>query len=127
MRARAGPVTIILAACLAFIWGADLRAQSAAPVEAGAAQPAQAYILGPGDAVEIEALGHPDFKVRARIGADGQIQLPYIGPFMAANRTTKDLGAEISQALETGGYFSHAIMSVEIVSYASRYVIVLGA
>jgi polysaccharide export outer membrane protein len=76
--------------------------------------------------VEIEVLGQADFKVRAPIGADGTIKLPYIGSVAAANKTTDQLSADISQALVAGGYFSHPILSVEIVAYASRYVTVLG-
>jgi polysaccharide export outer membrane protein len=91
-----------------------------------AAKPAQAYILGPEDVVEIEVLGQADFKVRAPIGADGTIKLPYIGSMAAANKTTDQLSADISQALVAGGYFAHPILSVEIVAYASRYVTVLG-
>jgi polysaccharide export outer membrane protein len=92
----------------------------------GAAKPAQAYILGPEDVVEIEVLGQADFKVRAPIGADGTIKLPYIGSVAAANKTTDQLSSDISQALVAGGYFAHPILSVEIVAYASRYVTVLG-
>jgi polysaccharide export outer membrane protein len=88
--------------------------------------PAQGYILGPQDVVKVDVLGQADFKVRAPIGADGTISLPYIGKVVAANKTTDQLGADISQALVAGGYFAHPIMSVEIVAYASRYVTVLG-
>jgi polysaccharide export outer membrane protein len=99
--------------------------ESAAPTS-GAAKPAQAYILGPEDVVEIEVLGQADFKVRAPIGADGTIKLPYIGSMAAADKTTDQLSSDISQALVAGGYFAHPILSVEIVAYASRYVTVLG-
>ena len=98
---------------------------SAAPTS-GAAKPAQDYILGPEDVVEIEVLGQADFKVRAPIGSDGTIKLPYIGSMAAANKTTDQLSADVSQALVAGGYFSHPILSVQIVAYASRYVTVLG-
>lgn len=86
----------------------------------------QPYILGPQDVVEIEVLGQSDFKVRAPIGADGTIKLPYIGTVAASGKTADQLSADISQALVAGGYFSHPILSVEIVGYASRYVTVLG-
>ena len=100
-------------------------AGSAAPAPS-ADKPAQAYILGPEDVVEIEVLGQADFKLRAPIGADGTIKLPYIGSMAAANKTTDQLSNDISQALVAGGYFAHPILSVQIVSYASRYVTVLG-
>jgi polysaccharide export outer membrane protein len=91
--------------------------------EAGADQ---SYILGPGDVVEADILGRTDFDVRARIGTDGKIELPYLGSVDAANRTTLELTDQVKKALETGGFFSHPILKIDIVSYASRYVIVLG-
>jgi polysaccharide export outer membrane protein len=45
----------------------------------------------------------------------------------AANKTAAVLGADIGRALESGGYFAHPILNVEIVSFASRYVTVLGS
>jgi len=93
---------------------------------APAATTQQAYILGPEDVIEVEVLGQADFKVRAPIGADGTIKLPYIGGVQASGKTTDQLSAEITQALVSGGYFAHPILTVEIVSYASRYVTVLG-
>jgi len=90
------------------------------------AAPQQAYILGPEDVVEVDVLGQTDFKVRAPIGADGTIKLPYIGSVQASDKTSEQLSADITQALVSGGYFSHPILSVEIVAYASRYVTVLG-
>jgi polysaccharide export outer membrane protein len=101
-------------------------AAASAATPSDAAKPAQSYILGPEDVVEIEVLGQSDFKVRAPIGADGTIKLPYIGSMAAANKTTDQLSADISQALVAGGYFAKPILSVEIVAYASRYVTVLG-
>ena len=55
-------------------------------VAAPDAQPAPSpdYILGPDDVVDVEVLGRADFKTRARIGADGTIQLPLIGRIAAA-------------------------------------------
>lgn len=87
----------------------------------------QSYVLGPDDVVEIEILGRADFRTRARIGSDGKIQVPFLGDVDAANRTARELGEQIGRALEAGGYFTNPVMRVEIVGYASRYAIVLGA
>ena len=91
-----------------------------------AASPDQNYILGPSDVVEIQVLGRADFTTRARIDQDGTIQLPYLGAVNAAHKTTAELSDQIKKALETGGYFSNPILSIEIVGFASRYVTVLG-
>jgi polysaccharide biosynthesis/export protein len=105
-------------------------AQSPAAAAAAAVQtPRRAddgYIIGAEDMVEVEVLGRNDFKVRGKIGADGAIQLPYIGSIPAANKTTLQLGDDVRAALEKGGYYKSPIMRVEVVGYASRYVTVLG-
>jgi len=87
----------------------------------------QTYILGPADVIEIRVLGRSDFDVRTRIGQDGMIQLPYLGQVKAANQTTDELSANVKRALKAGGFYADPILSVEIVSYASRSVTVLGA
>jgi polysaccharide export outer membrane protein len=110
----------------------SLLAQAPAPVAAApAAKPAAAnadksYILGPEDVIEIEAVGHDDFKSRVKVATDGTVQLPYLGTVVAANKTTQSLSDDVKGALEKGGFFSKVILRVEIVSYASRYVTVLG-
>jgi polysaccharide export outer membrane protein len=98
------------------------------PAEGGAASPASAesYILGPDDEIQVEVLGRTDFNVKGRIMRDGSIELPYIGALPAADRTPKQFGREVEKALVSGGYFEKPIVSVEVMTYASRYVTVLG-
>ena len=100
-------------------------AQPAAPPVAAVAD--QSYILGPDDVIELEVLGRADFRTRAKIGQDGKILLPYIGSIEASNRTTQQLSEEVARALENGGFFARPILRVEVVSFSSRYVTVLGA
>jgi polysaccharide export outer membrane protein len=117
---------ILLAACLTATATPVVSQAADAAAPAAASSPDADYILGPEDVVEIAVLGRSDFTTRAKIGADGQIQLPFIGAMQAAKKTTSQLSADISAALEKGGYFSSPILRVEIVAYASRYVTVLG-
>jgi polysaccharide export outer membrane protein len=98
---------------------------SAAPVASDI--PAPTYILGPQDVIQVDALGRSDFSTKARIGADGTIQLPFLGAFPAADRTVVQLRDQIADALQKGGFFAKPIIQVEVVSYASRYVTVLGS
>jgi polysaccharide export outer membrane protein len=93
---------------------------------AASANPDQNYVLGPGDVVEVSVLGRSDFDTRARISEDGTIQLPYLGTVAAKDRTAEQLGDQVGKALEAGGYFAKPILKVDIVSFASRYVTVLG-
>lgn len=84
------------------------------------------YVLGPEDVIEVEVVGQPD-KLRARVYTDGSIQLNLVGKLEATGKTPKELGAEIAAALRAGGFYANPVVNVEISSYASRYVTVLGA
>lgn len=102
--------------------------QQAAPAAVAAPEPASsAYVLGRDDVIEVGLLGRSDFGGRARVQADGTIQLPFIGKVPAVDRTTAELSDAIRQALQSGGYFADPVVTIEVVGYASRYVTVLGA
>jgi polysaccharide export outer membrane protein len=117
----------ILLAAVAFLSAVPALSQPPAVAAPAAASSSEAdYVLGPEDVIEVAVLGRADFTTRAKIGEDGQIQLPFIGTVQAAKKTTSQLSADVSAALEKGGYFSKPILRVEIVAYASRYVTVLG-
>lgn len=86
-----------------------------------------AYVLGRDDVLEVGLLGRKDFGGRARVQADGTIQLPLVGKVVAADRTTAELSEEVGKALVSGGYFADPVVTIEIVGFASRYVTVLGS
>jgi polysaccharide export outer membrane protein len=85
-----------------------------------------AYVLGRDDVVAVGLLGRNDFGGRVRVQADGTIQLPLVGKLVAAEHTAAELAETVRRALQTGGYYADPIVDVEVVSYASRYVVVLG-
>jgi polysaccharide export outer membrane protein len=103
-----------------------LQTQPQAASAAAAAQD-EGYILGAEDVVQVEVLGRSDFNVKSKIGTDGKIQLPLLGAVDAANRTVLQLRNEVRVALQKGGFFTQPIVEVQVASYASRYVTVLGA
>jgi polysaccharide export outer membrane protein len=127
MRVR--EIGLVLSISLLFV-GAAVAAD---PPPAGAAAPeaeagaSQDYILGQSDVIEVDVLGHPDFQTKGRIGEDGAIRLPFIGDVIAANKTATQLGNDVAVALDKGGFFSKPIVKVDVVSFASRYVTVLGS
>jgi polysaccharide export outer membrane protein len=97
-------------------------------VTTGGAEPTSgAYILGRDDVVEVTLLGRGDYGGRARVQADGTVQLPLIGKIQAADVSTSDFSDKVRKALQTGGFYADPIVTVEVVNYASRYVTVLGA
>ena len=122
--------------CLALLLGMGMTPAAAQMAEQGAVAPpptanetltlADGYVLGTGDMIEVAVLGRDDFRSRVQIQVDGTIQLPFIGDVPAVNRTVLQLRNEIRAALIAGQYFNEPAVSVTVVSYASRYVTVLG-
>jgi polysaccharide biosynthesis/export protein len=97
------------------------------PVVAQDAGTDTGYVLGSGDVVEVSVLGQAEFTTRARVRADGTIVLPFVGSTKVAGETSVTLAKALAATLSKGGYYSNPIVNVEIASYASRYVIVLGS
>lgn len=85
------------------------------------------YVLGPDDTVEITVLGQQEFATRARVKANGMIQLPFIGEQMVAGETALTLAPKIAQKLRSGGFYAKPVVNVEISGFSSRYVTLLGA
>lgn len=121
---------VLLSATLAFATPgfAQSATQRPQPVvsQPATAEPDSAYILGAGDVVEVDVLGQADFRTRARVRSDGTIAVPFLGSVTVQGETTLTLARKLGASLESGGYYSKPIVNVEIASYASRYVIVLG-
>jgi len=84
------------------------------------------YVMGPGDVIEVGVLGREDFRSRVQVLVDGSITLPLIGNVSASNKTVLQLRNEIQDRLRSGGYFASPAVSIWVVTYASRYVVVLG-
>lgn len=134
-------IVIAFAVALAagFSGSAFAQTQPAAPPSPGLAVPgssavqaagettSSAYILGKDDVVEIGLLGRSDWGGRVRVQADGTVQLALIGKIVAAEHTTTELADTVRKALQAGGYYADPIVNIEVVSFASRYITVLGA
>ena len=85
------------------------------------------YSICVGDVVDVGVLGRPDYQARVQVQVDGTIQLPLINDIAAANRTVLQLRNDIKTKLIAGGFFTDtAAVAVNVTSFASRYVTVLG-
>jgi len=115
----------ILAVVLLAITGIAAEAQPAAAPVAGATGDT-GYKIGADDIIEVDLLGQTDFKTRARVKADGTMSFPFIGTVNVQGETPVTLKRVVEGKLKAGGYYAQPIVNVEIVSFASRYVIVLG-
>jgi polysaccharide export outer membrane protein len=84
------------------------------------------YVVGPDDVIEVSVLGQPEFTTRARVRTNGTIALPFIGETPVGGKTAIQLSSEVASKLKAGGYYANPIVNVDIVGFASRYVIILG-
>jgi polysaccharide biosynthesis/export protein len=115
-------------ACAAGVAGVPLSAQRAAPANQAAAVAPQreGYLLGKGDVIEVSVLGRTDYTSRVQVQEDGSVLLPLINSVPAAGRSLLQLREAVRAALKKGGYFADPAVNIGVVSYASRYVTVLG-
>lgn len=125
----------VLAALAALAWlvvpaSAQTAMPPPVPTAAAPASPVvtlnDGYVIGVGDVVEIAVLGRDEFKPWVQVQVDGTVQLPYLHSVMASNLTVIQLRERVSKLLRDGGYYVDPVVSVTVVSFASRYVTVLG-
>ncbi|MBN1238361.1 MAG: polysaccharide biosynthesis/export family protein [Gammaproteobacteria bacterium] len=102
----------VVIACLAGLWLA--------------AAPAQSYLIGPGDLLEVRVYEQEDLDTTARVGADGDIRLPLIGTVAVAGMSEREAEAEIARRLESGGFLRTTHVTVVIAEHVSNMVSVLG-
>lgn len=125
--------SFIVTTAVALVFTAPAAAQQAAPPAPAVATPRPAtplqdsYQLGPGDVIEVRVLGQQDFTTRSRIREDGTIALPFVGDVQTRGRNSTEFARDVAATLDRGGYYTKPIVNVEIVSFASRYVTLLGA
>jgi polysaccharide export outer membrane protein len=85
------------------------------------------YRLGPDDQIEVNIYGQPDMPLRLRIKQDGSVTLPLMGGVTAAGETPAGLAERVRRELVRGGYLRDPRVNVEVTSYVSRSVTLLGA
>jgi polysaccharide export outer membrane protein len=83
------------------------------------------YRLGPEDVVQIQVWGRVDLSGQAEVDANGKLRLPLVGTVEAANRTTAELGNELTKRYSIiDSRISEVLVSVA--QYNSRRVSVVG-
>src|SRR5690349_21495431 len=89
-------------------------------------------LIAPGDPTARPAGGTPVAEAPAyqqglRVGAGGDIDVPYVGAVKADGRTPSELAAAIAARLVGAGILRHPQVSVTVAEYRSRVVAVIGA
>ncbi|ACE85849.1 SLBB domain-containing protein [Cellvibrio japonicus] len=87
---------------------------------------AQAYSLGIGDEVRISVYGQPDLAIDAQIGADGAVEVPLLGRFNLAGRSTTDAAQAIADQYERGNFLKRAQVNLLVTRYRSQSIAILG-
>lgn len=87
---------------------------------------ADAYRLGPGDAVEITVYNNPDLTTKTSVGEDGTISFPLIGNVTLAGLTRAEAEKRIAHKLEAGKFVPKPYVNLVISDYRSQTISVLG-
>lgn len=120
LRQRAAMLLIGLAALL----GVALPAAAQQPASAEAAR--DDYVLGPGDAIRILVFQNPDLTVEARVSEAGVISYPLLGAVRIGGLSPTAVERLIAQRLRDGKFLQNPQVTVNITTFRSQQVSVLG-
>lgn len=82
------------------------------------------YTLGAGDEISIQYPGRAELATKSPIGPDGRITLPLAGPVVVGNLTREAAAQKIAAAMSA--YYTNISATVEVLSYGSNHVTLLG-
>ena len=86
--------------------------------------PAEGFLLGPEDVLEVVVWKNPDLSREVVIRPDGKISLPLVGDMPAQGRTAEQLAKDIVERFKA--YKENPSVSVNVVSVNSYYVFIVG-
>jgi len=87
--------------------------------------PEEEYRIGPSDVVEVYILRMAELSREYRVGADGTIEMPFLGKIKAQKKTSQELAALIADGLRDG-YLVDPQVSI-IVKQVNRRFFIQGA
>ncbi|MEY4094592.1 MAG: hypothetical protein RLZZ53_1791 [Acidobacteriota bacterium] len=108
-------------------------AQAAVPAQAPPPTPttqtpslaSPSYVIGPSDVLAIKVFNEEGLTGKYTVDSDGSITFPLVGRFQVGNKTTRQIEEDLTKALQPE-WLKSAQVSVEIASYRSRAIYVLG-
>ena len=86
---------------------------------------AAVYIIGPGDILDISVYDNDDLKTTVRVGANGDIVIPLLGPVQVKDLTIQQVSHKITQLL-ADGYLVNPQVNVFVKEFRSKKVVMLG-
>lgn len=121
-------VLAVLATGIALLAGlaglASTPAHAQQPASAEAAR--DDYLLGPGDAIRIQVFQNPDLTVEARVSEAGVISFPLLGALRIGGLSPTNVEKLIAQRLRDGKYLQNPQVTVNVTTFRSQQVSVLG-
>ncbi len=88
--------------------------------------PEEDYAIGPSDVIEIAIEDAPELSRVFRVGADGAIEMPFLGRLAVAQKTAQSLSKIIADRLR-GEYLNNPQVSVMVKQINSRTYFIQGA
>lgn len=83
------------------------------------------YLVGPSDVLGIKVLDEPSLSTAYNVDSDGTITFPFLGRIDVAGKTLREIEALIQTGLRAD-YVKRAEVSVEITTFRSRSIYVMG-
>lgn len=90
----------------------------AEPVSANTAEPA-AYVIGPGDMLDISVWRNAELSTKVPVRPDGRISTPLVSDVVAAGRTPQQLGLDIQERLKK--FVADPIVTVIVSNFVGGY------
>ncbi len=89
--------------------------------EPAAAEGADNYVLGPGDAIRIKVFGEPELDLDVQLTDSGTLNYPFLGTVKVTGMTLKQVEQRIYNGLK-GDYFVEPNVFVGMVQYRPFYI-----
>jgi polysaccharide biosynthesis/export protein len=102
LRTRSTAVLAIGLLCSACLFRQDGPVISSGDRYAGAGDAVQVYRLGTGDRVRVSVYNETSLSGDFTVGAEGNLNLPLIGPVPARDRTVPEVAADVQQRYGNG-------------------------
>jgi polysaccharide export outer membrane protein len=98
--------------------GCTVTGTPAAPVSATAVEP-EAYLIGPGDNLQISVWHNPELSIAVPVRPDGRISTPLIDDEIAAGKTPQQLGHDIQERLKK--FVTDPVVTVIVTNFVGAY------
>jgi len=110
---------LIAAAAIMLVAVCSFAAGPAAAQPAAAQQATSAYLIGPGDNLQISVWHNPELSTSVPVRPDGRISTPLVTDVVAAGRTPEELGHDIEARLKK--YVSDPLVTVIVSSFVGPF------